>query len=143
MKVVITYGTFDLLHYGHIRLLKRAKAMGDYLVVGLSTDEFNENVKGKKAFFPYKIRKEMLEAVRYVDKIIPQRSFEQKVDDIINNHVDLYVSGYDWKGKWDYLKQYCEVIYLPRTKNISTSLIKESISNDKQRTKSSVITMQE
>ncbi len=143
MKVVITYGTFDLLHYGHIRLLKRAKDMGDYLIVGLSTDKFNEEGKGKKAFFSYKIRKEILESVKYVDKIIPQHSFEQKVDDIINNHVDIHVSGDDWKGKWDYLRQYCEVIYLPRTKNISTSLIKESISNDKQRTKSSVITMQE
>lgn len=126
MKVVITYGTFDLLHYGHIRFLKKAKSMGDYLIVGLSTDEFNEKGKGKKAYFPYEIRKEVLEAIKYVDKIIPQESFEQKVNDVINNNVSICVSSEEWLGKYDYLKEYCEVVYLPRTENISSTIIKQS-----------------
>ena len=108
MNRVITYGTFDMLHYGHINLLKRAKAKGDYLIVGLSTNEFNE-LKGKKCFFDYKERKILLEAIRYVDLVIAENSWEQKVEDIKKYHVDTFVIGDDWKGKFDFLKEYCNV----------------------------------
>ena len=128
MKRVLTYGTFDLLHYGHIRLLKRAKALGDYLIVALSTDEFNE-IKGKKAYHNYETRKEILEAIRYVDLIIPEYDWNQKLDDVKTYHVDVVVMGSDWKDspKFEYLKDYCEVVYLDRTENISTTKIKEDI----------------
>ncbi len=128
MKRVLTYGTFDLLHYGHIRLLKRAKALGDYLIVALSTDEFNE-IKGKKAYHNYETRKEILEAIRYVDLIIPEYDWDQKLDDVKTYHVDVVVMGSDWKDspKFEYLKDYCEVVYLDRTENISTTKIKEDI----------------
>lgn len=127
MKKVITYGTFDLLHYGHISLLKRAKELGDYLVVALSTDEFNE-IKGKKAHFPYEERKVILEAIRYVDEIIPENEWEQKITDVRENNIDVFVIGDDWQGKFDFLKEYCEVVYLPRTEGISTTQIKEELS---------------
>ena len=128
MKRVLTYGTFDLLHYGHIRLLKRAKALGDYLIVALSTDEFNE-IKGKKAYHNYETRKEILEAIRYVDLIIPEYDWDQKLDDVKTYHVDVVVMEGDWKDspKFEYLKDYCEVVYLDRTENISTTKIKEDI----------------
>ncbi|HOV69921.1 MAG TPA: glycerol-3-phosphate cytidylyltransferase [Clostridia bacterium] len=126
MKRVITYGTFDLLHYGHINLLKRAKQMGDYLVVALSTDEFNL-VKGKECFFSYQQRKSLLEAIRYVDLVIPETCWEQKVSDIKEFRIDTFVIGEDWKGKFDFLKPYCEVVYLPRTPEISTTKIKNYI----------------
>jgi len=126
MKKVITYGTFDLLHYGHINLLKRAKQLGDYLIVGLSTNEFNEK-KGKKCYFSYEERKKLLESIRYVDLVIPEKSWEQKVNDIKEFKVDILVMGDDWKGKFDYLKEYCEVIYLPRTPEISTTKIKSDL----------------
>lgn len=126
MKRVLTYGTFDLLHYGHIRLLKRAKALGDYLIVALSTDEFN-NLKGKKAYHDYKTRKEMLESIRYVDLVIPEENWEQKVNDVLNYKADIVVMGSDWTGKFDYLKDYCEVIYLDRTEGISTTKIKKDL----------------
>ena len=126
MKRILTYGTFDLLHYGHIRLLKRAKALGDYLIVALSTDEFN-NLKGKKAYHDYKTRKEMLECIRYVDLVIPEDNWEQKIDDVKNYKADVVVMGSDWTGKFDYLKDYCEVIYLDRTEGISTSKIKKDL----------------
>ncbi|PNT91461.1 glycerol-3-phosphate cytidylyltransferase [Clostridium thermosuccinogenes] len=127
MKKVITYGTFDLLHYGHINLLKRAKALGDYLIVGLSTNEFNKE-KGKACYFSYEERKSLLESIRYVDLVIPERSWEQKIDDIKEYKVDVFVIGDDWKGKFDYLKDYCEVIYLSRTPEISTTKIKKELS---------------
>ena len=127
MKRVITYGTFDLLHYGHINLLKRAKAMGDYLIVVLSTDEFNWNMKKKKCYFNYERRKSLLEAIRYVDLVIPEENWEQKVRDITEYHIDTFVMGNDWQGKFDFLKQYCEVIYLPRTPEISTTRIKNDL----------------
>ena len=122
MKRILTYGTFDLLHYGHIRLLQRAKAMGDYLVVALSTDEFNAE-KGKKAYHTYETRKKMLEAIRYVDLVIPENSWEQKIHDVQEYHIDTVVMGGDWKGsdKFDYLKDYCELVFLDRTPGISTS----------------------
>ncbi|MFA5577358.1 MAG: glycerol-3-phosphate cytidylyltransferase [Bacilli bacterium] len=126
MKRIITYGTFDLLHYGHINLLKRAKKEGDYLIVALSTDDFNAN-KGKKCFFSYEKRKMLLEAIRYVDLVIPEVSWEQKVDDIKLFHIDKFVMGDDWKGKFDFLKDYCEVLYLSRTPEVSTTKIKNGI----------------
>lgn len=128
MKKVITYGTFDLLHYGHINLLRRAKEQGDYLIVGLSTDEFNWNQKQKKSYFSYDQRKLLLEAIRYVDLVIPEESWEQKIDDIQKYQVDVFVMGDDWQGKFDFLKDYCQVVYLPRTPEISTTQIKKDLS---------------
>lgn len=127
MKRIITYGTFDLLHYGHIELLKRAKAMGDYLIVALSTDEFNWDSKQKKAYFSYEKRKQLLEAIRYVDLVIPEKNWNQKVTDIKKYRVDTFVMGDDWKGKFDYLSDETKVVYLPRTPEISTSKIKEDL----------------
>ena len=128
MKRVLTYGTFDLLHYGHIRLLKRAKELGDYLIVAVSTDEFNE-IKGKKAYHDYETRKKMLEAIRYVDLVIPEENWEQKKDDVLNYNVDIVVMGGDWANsdKFEYLKQFSEVVYLDRTEGISTSKIKKDL----------------
>lgn len=126
MKKVITYGTFDLLHYGHINLLRRAKELGDYLVVAISTDEFN-SIKNKKSYFNYEKRKMILEAIRYVDEVIPEESWELKIVDIRERNIDVFVMGDDWKGKFDYLKEYCEVVYLERTPDISTTQIKESL----------------
>lgn len=126
MRKVITYGTFDLLHYGHINLLKRAKALGDYLIVGLSTDEFNQQ-KGKKSYFSYEERKILLESIIYVDEIIPERKWEQKKNDILFNNVDTFVMGNDWEGKFDSLSEYCDVVYLPRTKGISTTKVKKDL----------------
>ena len=128
MKRILTYGTFDLLHYGHIRLLKRAKELGDYLIVAVSTDEFND-IKGKKAYHDYETRKKMLEAIRYVDLVIPEKTWEQKLDDVKEYKVDVVVMGSDWAGsdKFDYLKDYCEVVYLDRTEGISTTKIKKDL----------------
>lgn len=130
MKKILTYGTFDLLHYGHINLLQRAKALGDYLIVGLSTDEFNA-VKGKQCYFPYDERRKMLEALRCVDLVIPENCWEQKESDIREFKVDVFVMGDDWKGKFDFLDKHCEVVYLPRTPEISTTQIKKDIVNKK------------
>lgn len=127
MKRVITYGTFDMLHYGHINLLRRAKALGDYLIVGLSTDEFNWNEKGKKSYFTYEERKAMLEAIRYVDLVIPEQCWDQKTKDVERYHADVFVMGDDWKGKFDFLKDQCEVVYLPRTPEISSTKIKAEL----------------
>jgi len=126
MKKVITYGTFDLLHYGHINLLKRAKACGDYLIVAISTDEFNL-LKGKGSFFTYEKRCHLVEAIRYVDLVIPEHNWEQKVSDVDEFRVDTFVIGDDWAGKFDFLKEHCEVIYLDRTPEISTTQIKQEI----------------
>lgn len=131
MKRVITYGTFDLLHRGHINLLKRAKALGDYLIVGVSTDEFNA-LKGKKAYYSYEDRKYILEAIRYVDKVIPEKKWDQKIADVKKYHIDTFVIGDDWRGKFDFLKPYCEVIYLPRTQGISTTQIKDDLMKKKK-----------
>ena len=130
MKRVITYGTFDLLHYGHVQLLQRAKALGDYLIVALSSDEFN-TIKGKHAYHPFEERKAMLEALRVVDLVIREDIWEQKIDDVIKFHVDVFVIGDDWEGKFDFLKEYCEVIYLPRTEGISTTKIKHDLEGHK------------
>ena len=123
MKKIITYGTFDLLHYGHINLLKRAKELGDYLIVALSTNEFNA-IKGKKCYFSYEERKKLLEAIRYVDLVIPEENWEQKVDDIKEFKVDVFVMGNDWEGKFDFIKEYCDVVYLPRTPEITATSLK-------------------
>lgn len=127
MRKVITYGTFDLLHAGHINLLRRAKELGDYLIVVVSTDEFNWNEKRKKCYFSYEERKKLVEAVRYVDLVIPEENWDQKISDVKEYHVDIFVMGDDWKGKFDFLKDYCEVVYLPRTEGISTTKIKQDL----------------
>ena len=128
LRRVLTYGTFDLLHYGHVRLLRRAAALGDYLVVALSTDEFNAS-KGKKSFYPYDMRREMLEAIRYVDLVIPEVCWEQKPDDIRNYGIDVVVMGADWEGsdRFEYLRDYCELVYLDRTPGISTTQVKSNL----------------
>ncbi|EEW52284.1 glycerol-3-phosphate cytidylyltransferase [Lactobacillus iners] len=129
MKKVITYGTFDLLHYGHVRLLKRAKELGDYLIVALSTDEFNELKKHKEAYNSYNERKYILEAIKYVDEVIPENDWNQKITDVQKYNIDTFVMGDDWKGKFDFLKEYCNVVYLPRTPGISTTKIKHDLHN--------------
>jgi glycerol-3-phosphate cytidylyltransferase len=126
MKIVITYGTFDLLHIGHINLLRRAKSLGDYLIVGLSSDEFNI-IKGKKSIYSYQERKIILESLKYVDEVIEEKNWEQKINDILYYKVDLFVMGGDWQDKFNHLNEYCEVKYLPRTEEISTSCIKKYI----------------
>ena len=123
---VLTYGTFDLLHKGHINLIKRAKSLGDNLIVGLSTDEFNRE-KHKKSYFTFSQRKELLSTIDDIDLIIPENSWDQKIKDIQQYQIDTLVMGSDWTGKFDYLKDYCDVIYLPRTEYISTTDIKEEI----------------
>ena len=131
MKRVITYGTFDLLHYGHINLLRRAKNLGDYLIVALSTDEFNWNEKGKHCYFSYQKRKMLLESIRYVDLVIPEENWAQKRTDIHNYHVDTFVMGDDWKGKFDFLREEgVEVVYLPRTPEISSTQIKNDLNGE-------------
>ena len=128
LKRIITYGTFDLQHYGHINLLKRAKELGDYLVVCLSTDEFNWNQKHKKCYFTYEQRKALLEAIRYVDLVIPEETWEQKRSDVHEYHIDTFVIGDDWEGKFDFLRdEGCEVVYLSRTPEISTTQIKNDL----------------
>ena len=126
MKRVITYGTYDLLHYGHIALLKRARALGDFLVVALSSDEFNAG-KGKQAYFSYEERKVMLEAIRYVDLVVPEQTWGQKTEDIAKYGIDVFVMGDDWQGKFDFLQDLCQVVYLPRTPEISTTQIKKDL----------------
>ncbi len=126
MRKVITYGTFDLLHYGHINLLRRAKELGDYLIVALSTDEFNRG-KGKECYFSFEERKMLVESIRYVDLVIPETCWEQKIEDVKEFKVDTFVMGDDWKGKFDFLKDYCEVVYLPRTPEISSTKIKKDL----------------
>jgi len=128
MKRVITYGTFDMLHYGHVNLLRRAKELGDYLVVAISTDEFNWNEKQKKCYFTYEQRKQMVEAIRYVDEVIPETEWSQKRTDVHDHNIDIFVMGDDWAGKFDDLREEgVEVVYLPRTPDISTTQIKNDL----------------
>lgn len=128
MKRVITYGTFDLLHYGHINLLRRAKQYGDYLIVALSTDDFNWNQKRKKCYFSFDKRKALLEAIRYVDLVIPEESWDQKVTDVREYHIDTFVMGDNWKGEFDFLQdEGVDVVYLPRTPEVSTTQIKRDL----------------
>ena len=122
-KTVLTYGTFDLLHYGHLEILRRASLLGNKLIVGVSTDKFND-IKGKTCVLPYQKRKELLESLDYVDKVIPEDNWDQKVTDIQDNNIDIFVMGDDWKGKFDELKEFCEVIYFPRTKGISSTKLR-------------------
>lgn len=126
MKKVITYGTFDLFHIGHLNILKRAKELGDYLVVGVSSDKFN-SLKGKKAYHSVEDRAAILESLEFVDEVIIEDSWDQKIKDIKEKDIDLLVMGNDWEGEFDFLKEYCEVIYLPRTVGISTTKIKKDI----------------
>jgi glycerol-3-phosphate cytidylyltransferase len=126
LKKVLTYGTFDMLHFGHINILKRARELGDHLTVGLSTDEFNA-LKNKKSYHSYDNRKLILESIRYVDNVISEKNWDQKVGDVILNDIDIFVMGDDWKGQFDYLKEYCQVIYLPRTVGVSTTKIKNDL----------------
>ncbi|PTJ80504.1 glycerol-3-phosphate cytidylyltransferase [Staphylococcus kloosii] len=129
MKRVITYGTYDLLHYGHIELLRRAREMGDYLIVALSSDEFNR-VKDKKSYYNFEQRKVMLEAIRYVDLVIAEEGWGQKEKDVERFEVDTFVMGHDWEGEFDFLKDKCEVVYLKRTEGISTTQIKKELYGD-------------
>ncbi|EGQ3133012.1 glycerol-3-phosphate cytidylyltransferase [Staphylococcus pseudintermedius] len=126
MKRVITYGTYDLLHYGHIELLRRAREIGDYLVVALSSDEFNR-IKNKKSYYNFEQRKMMLESIRYVDLVIPENDWGQKETDVEKYEIDTFVMGHDWEGEFDFLKDKCEVIYLKRTEGISTTQIKQEL----------------
>ena len=126
MKKVITYGTFDLLHTGHINILRRAKALGDYLIVAVSTDEFNM-LKHKEAYHSFEERKQILEAIKYVDEVIGENDWDQKVDDVKKYNIDTFVMGNDWEGEFDFLREYCEVVYLPRTSGISTTKIKDEL----------------
>lgn len=128
MKRILTYGTFDLLHYGHIRILERAKKLGDYLIVALSTDEFNE-IKSKQSYHNYETRKIMLESLRCVDLVIPEKTWEQKINDVLEYKIDVVVMGSDWQGsdKFEELKKYCEVIFLDRTEGVSTTKIKQDL----------------
>ena len=129
MRRVITYGTYDLLHYGHIELLRRAREMGDYLIVALSTDEFNR-IKHKKSYYNFEQRKMMLESIRYVDLVIPEDGWGQKEKDVDRYEVDTFVMGHDWEGEFDFLKDNCDVIYLKRTEGISTTQIKRELYGD-------------
>jgi len=126
MRRVITYGTFDMFHIGHLNLLKRAKTLGDELVVAISTDAFNE-LKGKKTLIPFEERKQIVEAIKYVDRVIPEESWEQKEKDIKEYNIDIFTMGDDWSGKFDFLQEQCEVIYLSRTEDISTTSLKENL----------------
>lgn len=127
MKKVITYGTYDLFHIGHLNLLRRAKELGDYLVVAVSSDAFNA-IKGKKCIIPDYERMEIVKAIRYVDEVILEENWEQKVTDVQEHDIDVFVMGDDWVGKFDFLSEYCDVVYLPRTEGISTTLIKKQLS---------------
>ena len=123
---IITYGTFDMFHIGHLRLLNRLSTMADELIVAVSTDEFNE-LKGKKVLIPYKQRSEIVKNIKCVHKVIAEKTWDQKIKDIQKYKIDTFAIGNDWKGEFDFLKEYCEVIYLKRTKNISTTKLKKSL----------------
>ena len=127
-KTIITYGTFDMFHIGHLKLLQRLKSLGDELIVAVSTDEFNRG-KDKKVMIPYAQRAEILENIKCVDKVIPEENWEQKVTDVQQYNVDIFAMGDDWEGKFDFLKEHCEVLYLERTKDISTTQLKKSLTN--------------
>jgi glycerol-3-phosphate cytidylyltransferase len=142
---VLTYGTFDMFHIGHLNLLKRAKELGDRLFVGVSTDEFNK-IKGKKTLIPFEDRKEIVKAIRYVDEVFAEKDWDQKIEDIKKYDIDILVMGDDWKGRFDHFKSYCDVVYLPRTEGISSSYLKEALKGfydlDLEKMKHAVETMQ-
>jgi glycerol-3-phosphate cytidylyltransferase len=126
MKKVITYGTFDLLHIGHVRLLERLRSLGDHLIVGVSTDEFNA-LKGKRSVFGYEDRAEIVRSIRHVDEVIPEHNWEQKRTDIVKHGASIFAIGADWRGRFDDLHDVCEVVYLDRTEGISTTSIRETL----------------
>ena len=130
MKRILTYWTFDLLHIGHIEILRRAKELWDYLVVAVSTDEFNA-IKGKKAYYDYESRKKILEAIKYVDLVIPEKTWEQKRNDVIEHKIDVVVMWSDWENNKNFecLRDICDVVYLPRTEGISSTKIKSDLKN--------------
>jgi len=130
-KVILTYGTFDMFHIGHLKLLERLKALGTKLIVAVSTDEFNE-IKGKKTIIPYAQRAEIVSAIKYVDLVIPENHWEQKIDDVKKYGIDVFAMGHDWDGKFDFLKEYCEVVYLPRTEGISSTDLKQQLNKISQ-----------
>jgi glycerol-3-phosphate cytidylyltransferase len=125
MKRVITYGTFDLFHYGHLRILERAKQLGDYLIVGVSTEAFNR-IKNKECVYPYEQRAQIVAAIKHVDLVIPEETWEQKKSDIKKYKVDILVMGDDWQGKFDELSKICKVVYLARTPDVSSTAIKKN-----------------
>jgi glycerol-3-phosphate cytidylyltransferase len=125
-RIVLTYGTFDLFHPGHVQLLRRAKELGSKLVVGLSTDEFNAK-KGKRSVMRYEDRKTVLEACRYVDAVFPEQDWQQKLDDAKRLGANVFVMGDDWAGKFDFMNSACNVVYLARTEGVSTTQIKASV----------------
>ena len=125
-KIVLTYGTFDMFHIGHLNLLNRLKSLGDKLIVAVSTDEFN-SIKGKKTLIPFEQRALIVQNIKCVDIVIAEENWEQKIDDIKKYNVDIFAMGDDWKGKFDFLKDYCKVVYLPRTQNISTTELKKEL----------------
>jgi glycerol-3-phosphate cytidylyltransferase len=127
-RTILTYGTFDLFHPGHVALLRRAKELGTRLVVGLSTDEFNA-LKGKQSAMSYEDRKTVLESCRYVDLVIPECHWDQKPDDAIRYGADVFVMGDDWAGKFDFMSDFCHVVYLARTPDVSSSQIKKKLHN--------------
>jgi len=128
VKKIITYGTFDMFHIGHLKLLKRLSKMADELVVAVSTDEFNE-LKNKKVLIPYKQRAKIVSSVKYVTKVIPEKNWEQKIKDVKKYDIDIFAIGDDWEGEFDFLKEHCDVVYLKRTKNISTTKLKKSLTS--------------
>ncbi|WP_239029661.1 adenylyltransferase/cytidyltransferase family protein [Novacetimonas pomaceti] len=123
VPTVVTYGTFDLFHVGHVRLLKRARALGSRLLVGVSTDEFNAK-KGKRSVNSFLERCEVVAACQYVDGVFAEDCWQQKTADILRLDASIFTIGDDWKGHFDFLSKYCDVIYIPRTEGISTTLIK-------------------
>lgn len=127
-KIIITYGTFDMFHIGHLNLLKRLKEIGSKLIVAVSTDDFNE-LKNKKTLIPYEQRAEIVASIKHVDLVIPETSWEQKISDIHKYKINTFAIGKDWEGKFDFLKEHCEVIYLDRTEGISTTELKQSLKN--------------
>ena len=128
MKKVITYGTFDLFHFGHLELLRRAKELGDHLVVAVSTDKFNVT-KGEKCVYNYEHRSKIVAAIKYVDRVIPEKNWEQKRKDILSNKIQIFTIGDDWEGKFDELSDICKIVYIERTKGISTSNLKENLAS--------------
>ena len=126
MTTVITYGTYDLFHIGHLRLLQRLRGLGDRLVVGVSTDEFNA-LKGKKTIVPYAHRADIVASIREVDAVFPEQHWEQKRDDIVREKADIFAMGDDWVGRFDDLSDLCKVVYLPRTRDVSTTEIRQMV----------------
>ena len=125
-KIVLTYGTFDMFHIGHLNLLNRLKRLGDKLIVAVSTDEFN-SIKGKKTLIPFEQRALIVQNIKCVDMVISEENWEQKIEDVKKYDIDIFAMGDDWKGKFDFLKDYCKVVYLPRTQNISTTELKKEL----------------